>query len=76
MVARVYAWWGDHEAALAYYGNHIDTDAKSFRSEFSDDMWDPVLRRLENDPRWQAWRAKAGLSPADLARIDFHIPPG
>jgi len=55
--ATVYAWWGDHDRALAALEKHLATDGYGK----AEARWDPMLRRLRADPRCMALLRRAGI---------------
>jgi TolB-like protein/Flp pilus assembly protein TadD len=55
--ATIYAWWGDHERALSALERHLAIDAYGK----AEARWDPLLRRLRDDPRCLALLRKAGI---------------
>jgi adenylate cyclase len=69
--ANVYAWIGDADRAFEYLGKGYRSD----RASLSRIVRYPVFRSLHGDPRWQALLHKLGMSDAQLAAIDFKMPP-
>jgi TolB-like protein/Tfp pilus assembly protein PilF len=70
-LATVYAWLGDTDKAFEYLEKEYSID----RASLSRIMRYPVFRSLYDDPRWQALLHKLGMSDAQLAAIDFKMPP-
>ena len=73
-VAYVYAWIGDADGAFEY----LDREFKLDRSSLSRTVRYPAFNSLHNYPRWPALLQKLGMSPEQLADIDFKValPPG
>ena len=72
--AYVYAWIGDADAAFEY----LDKEFRLDRTSLSREVRYPAFNSLHNDPRWPALLQKLGMSPEQLADIDFRValPPG
>lgn len=70
-IAYVYAWIGDADAAFEWLDRAFHMD----RTSLSRSVRYPVYRKLYDDPRWPALLHKLGMSPDQLAAIDFKLPP-
>ena len=70
-VAYVYAWIGDADAAFEY----LEKQFEQQRSVLSRIVRYPVFNSLHEDPRWIKLLQKLGMSPEQLAGIDFKLPP-
>lgn len=67
----MYAWIGDADTALEYLEKAFLTD----RTSLSRSVRYPAYYVLHNEPRWHALLEKLGMSPEQLAEIDFKLPP-
>ena len=72
-VAYVYAWIGDADAAFEW----LDKGFRVDRSSVSREVRYPVYSSLHDDPRWPVLLHDLGMSPEQLAAIDFKValPP-
>jgi len=68
-VAFVYAWTGDADAAFEWLDKGIDKDTFAVIREYTS----PFLRNLHSDPRWQDVLERIGMSPEQLAAIEFNL---
>ena len=68
-VAAVYAWSGDTDAAFEWLekSREVKDDILVYQ------MYDPLFANLHEDPRWQAFCERAGLTPAQLDAIEFKV---
>jgi TolB-like protein/cytochrome c-type biogenesis protein CcmH/NrfG len=68
-VAYVYAWIGDADAAFEW----LDKEFRVNRVALSREVRYPVFSGLHDDPRWPALLQDLGMSPEQLAAIDFKV---
>jgi len=65
MVAQVYAYSGDVDAAFEWLDRGEGPDIDSY--------FNPLLRNLHDDPRWAAWIAQMDPSMEERAAIRFEV---
>jgi tetratricopeptide (TPR) repeat protein len=68
-VAFVYAWTGDADAAFDWLDKGIEKDTFDVIRGYTS----PFLRNLHSDPRWQDVLERIGMSPEQLAAIEFNL---
>lgn len=68
-VAFVYAWTGDADAAFDWLDKGIEKDTFDVIREYTS----PFFRNLHSDPRWQDVLERIGMSPDQLAAIEFDL---
>jgi TolB-like protein len=68
-VAMVYAWAGDADAAFDWLDRAIEKRLFDVIREYSS----PFFRNLHSDPRWQDVLERIGMSPDQLAAIEFDL---
>ena len=69
LMAHVYAWKGDKDAAFEW----LDKANESEGQEFKRFVFHPIYRNLHDDPRWDALRERAGMSVERLEAIEFNV---
>jgi TolB-like protein len=67
-VAQVYAWVGDSDSAFTWIDKALEV-----HGNIDTVRVDPFIMNLHDDPRWQPLLEKAGVSPEQLAAIEFNI---
>jgi hypothetical protein len=75
LVARVYAWMGDTDAAFEWLDRYQAKHPE--RGPVIGDFFEFLsleLKSLHDDPRWEAYRRKRGIAPEQLAAYNFDIP--
>jgi len=70
MIAQVYAWIGDTDAAFDWLDRAMAVDGWGPK----DLHLHPLYANLRDDPRWLPLLARTGRTPEELARIRFDIP--
>ncbi len=78
MVARVYAWLGNKDAAFEWL-DRFTVEQPEVGSAINSywEMLSPELEVLFDDPRWLPHLERMGLAPHQLARFEFNAPlPG
>ena len=70
MIAQVYAWIGDRDAAFEWLDRAMAVDGWGPM----DLHLHPLYASLHDDARWLPLLARTGRSPEELARIRFDIP--
>ncbi len=68
-VAFVYAWSGDIDAAFDWLDKGIEKDTFDVIRGYTS----PFFRNLHSDPRWQDVLERIGMSPDQLAAIEFDL---
>jgi tetratricopeptide (TPR) repeat protein len=68
-VAFVYASAGDADAAFNWLDKGIEKDTFNVIRDYTS----PFLRNLHSDPRWQDVLERIGMSPEQLAAIEFNL---
>ena len=68
-IAHVYAWTGDHDAAFEWLDKAVAINEGGIGLS-RQELW---LNPLHNDPRWQAYLEKIGVSDAQVAAIDYEF---
>ncbi len=68
-VAFVYAWTGDADAAFDWLDKGIEKDTFDVIRAYTS----PFFRNLHSDPRWQDVLERIGMSPDQLAAIEFDL---
>jgi TolB-like protein len=68
-VAFVYAWTGDADAAFDWLDKGIEKDTFDVIRGYTS----PFFRNLHTDPRWQDVLERIGMSPDQLAAIEFDL---
>lgn len=71
LVAGVHAWRGDPDRAFAWLDRVFEAGGAGGLRELRSEV---LLHPLHPDARWQDMLARAGLSDAQLASIEFEIP--
>ena len=66
-IAHVYAWTGDHDAAFEWLDKAVAINEGGIGTS-RQVLW---LTPLHDDPRWQVYLEKFGVSDAQVAAIDF-----
>ena len=66
-VAHVYAWIGDTDQAFVWMDKELGVNG------LGGVMVDNFFTELHDDPRWQPFLEKAGVSEAQLAAIEFTV---
>ena len=74
-LAPVHAWAGNADAAFAALEENLTAGRPPYR--FEREHADPIYRRLNADPRWGELLRERGVTPDQLAVIDFdpEFPP-
>jgi tetratricopeptide (TPR) repeat protein len=67
-VAEVYAWTSDPDSAFDWLDKALVT-----QGNLNSERLNPFFVSLHDDPRWQPLLEKAGVSPEQLAAIEFNI---
>mgnify|MGYP001547375890 CR=1 FL=1 len=70
MIAQVYAWIGDRDAAFEWLDRAMAVDDWGPL----DLHLHPLYWSLHDDPRWLPLLARSGRTPEELARIRFELP--
>jgi len=73
-LAKAHAWMGNADEAFNWLDRYIEPESAAFGQEFTNILWDPFFRNLQEDPRWLALREKANLGPERLAGLEIKIP--
>ena len=68
-VAAVYVWAGDWDAAFQW----LDKAEQSGDSQISSLINDPLLAGVREDARWLPYLEKIGMSPEQLAAVNFDV---
>ena len=69
IAAETNAYVGDLDAAFDWLEKAVDADeTQAFKEVF-----DPFLQNLHEDPRWDEYRERMGLSRERLGAIDFRV---
>lgn len=68
-IAHVYAWTGNHDAAFEW----LDTALRINEGGITNSRRMPWLKPLHDDPRWQVYLEKLGISDAQIAEINFEF---
>ena len=68
-VAFIYAWTGDADAAFDWLDKGIEKDTFDVIRAYTS----PFFRNLHSDPRWQDVLERIGMSPDQLAAIEFDL---
>ena len=68
-IAYVHAFRGDNDRAFEW----LDKAAKFNDSGFTQLTYQPEFAGLHDDPRWRPYLQSAGISPDQLAAIDFDV---
>ena len=68
-VAQIYAWIGEIDEAFRW----LDKVVEKEKSELFNDYQHPLYRNLRTDPRWHSFLEKLGISPEQLAAIEFKV---
>jgi TolB-like protein/Flp pilus assembly protein TadD len=66
-IAHVYAWTGDHDAAFEWLDKAVAINESGIGVS-RQELW---LTPLHDDPRWQVYLEKIGVSDAQVTAIDF-----
>jgi TolB-like protein/Tfp pilus assembly protein PilF len=66
-IAHVYAWIGDTDEAFSWLEKELEING------LSGVMVDNFFTSLHDDPRWQPLLEKGGVSPDQLAAIEFEV---
>ena len=69
MVAQVYAWTGEIDAAFEWLERAFGPDM----GYFFHTIHNPIWQNLRSDPRWKEMRKRAGFSEKRLAAIEFKV---
>lgn len=67
-VAHVYAYRGEIDKAFEWLANENESSGG-----WGEGRYEPLLKNLHNDPRWESFLDKMGLSNKDLSEINFEI---
>jgi tetratricopeptide (TPR) repeat protein len=70
-IAHVYAWTGNPDAAFEWLDKAVAMDEGGIRESRQVMLLDP----LHDDPRWQAYLERLGISDAQLANIELEVKP-
>jgi len=70
MIAQIYAWIGDRDAAFEWLDRAMAVDGWGP----PDLHLHPLYASLHEDSRWLVLLARTGRTPEDLARVRFDIP--
>ena len=65
---RIYAWTGDKDTAFALYDEALEA-----YGELPTILYEPLNRKLRDDPRWDELLVKAIKSSEQLAAIEFDV---
>ena len=65
----IYAWIGENDLAFEWLQHRLEHDPDNIAEIF----YDPVYRKLHDDPRWLPFLEKVGEAPEQLAAIDFEV---
>jgi len=68
-IAHVYAWTGNPDAAFEWLDKAVAIDEEGISSSRQTMLLNP----LHQDPRWQAYLEKLGISDAQLADINLEV---
>jgi TolB-like protein/Tfp pilus assembly protein PilF len=68
-IAHVYAWTGNHDAAFEW----LDKAVGMNEGGITNSRRIPWLKPLHDDPRWQVYLEKIGISDAQIAEIEFEF---
>ena len=70
---RFYAAIGDADKAFMW----LDRTLEAYQGRFwlAQERYWPLYRPIQNDPRWQEFLVKEGVSDAQLSSIRFSISP-
>ena len=68
-IAHVYAWTGEHDLAFQWLDKAVEMD----EGGISNSRRIAFLRPLHDDPRWQIFLEKVGVSDAQIAEIEFEF---
>jgi len=68
-IAHVYAWTGDYDAAFEWLDKAVTLNEGGIGAS-RQVLW---LTPLHDDPRWQVYLEKIGVSDAQVAAIDFEF---
>ena len=69
LVATAYAWVGNADAAFEWLEKALNIQD----SFLTGCLYDPLFVKLHDDPRWPIFWEKVGLSPAQLATVEFEV---
>ena len=69
MIAEVYAWTGDSDAAFAWLDRAVAQNEGGLNYHFRFPLYTP----LHTDPRWAAFRERTGSSVAQLAAFELKV---
>jgi len=71
--ARFYAAIGDADRAFMW----LDRTLEAYQGRYwlAQERYWPLYQPIRNDPRWQKFLVKAGVSDAQLSRIKFSVSP-
>ena len=77
-IAEVYAWRDDKDAAFDWLDKEFDSRTHGGEGFIFpiQGLQDPLYRNLHDDPRWEAHRARLGMSSdlVDSIEIDLSLP--
>jgi TolB-like protein len=68
ILAAIYAWTGDKDTAFALYDETLEA-----YGELPTILYEPLNRKLRDDPRWDELLEKVGKSSEQLAAIEFDV---
>jgi tetratricopeptide (TPR) repeat protein len=72
-VATVYAWTGEIDHAFELLDEMLRASTHPHLATIFGGPYDPMLKNLKADPRWQLYLENIGRSSRLLARYDFKI---
>jgi hypothetical protein len=77
-VAKVYAWRNQPDVAFEWLDKFADlaTGDEDHRFGMVNSVHSPLYQNLHDDPRWETYRERAGLSTGlvESIEIDLSIP--
>jgi len=68
--ARLYAWLGRNDEAFRF----LELTAATQPAGLEGAAFNPLYRKLHDDPRWLPFLRRNGLAPEQLAQIELEIP--
>jgi tetratricopeptide (TPR) repeat protein len=73
-MAEVQAWIGNVDSAFEWLGRYLDPDQPNYTQVLGEQLINPLLRNLHEDPRWRELREDANMTEERLAKIRFEMP--
>jgi len=68
MLAQAYAWMGRNDVAFEWLQMQTEQDLRWAQGS----VFNPVFRKLHDDPRWDEWRESIEMSAERLDAIEFN----